>query len=291
MNKLVLSIAIVLMMVCSHLYLVQAQTCFCARVSSPTCSVVTERSVDVDGTVRCDSVLVSDCQSTVCDVEGNLFCESLATVRLEFNGTADICDSQVVSQLVVTTFGTELGTEDFASGGFAQTTSLSNQGLNTGAAGTVYYLQFTTGSDITSLQIIYEDGGTGSGVAVTLSGEKFQIYGGRDNLVREILPIGASNVLQNTFYSMLLWFQRSSADGTPDGAYKMYLVENLDILDLTREDVSPAAESAAFEFSRFGGGGNGGVGTNTANVQGFPSGYTGSDFLGTFAATSVLKVW
>mmetsp|Transcript_11863 Transcript_11863/g.21453 ORF Transcript_11863/g.21453 Transcript_11863/m.21453 type:complete len:302 (-) Transcript_11863:3619-4524(-) len=288
-KSLVLSFALVLIVSCLT---VQGQVCRCSQLIQPTCLLITERSVDGDGTTRCDLVTQTQCTPYQCDAEGNRACEAMALPLLGFNGTEDICTVELGAQLVLTDFRTELGAEDFAADGFTVFDSLSTQGLNVGPEGTVYYGQFTTGTDVTTDQVVFEDGGDGFGVSLVLSNQKLLFYGGGDNMLRESLPSGL--VLQNTFYSVLMWFKPASSFSTPDGEYKFYLSEGIDILDLTREQIAPSAESTVFASTELGGPNFGAIGI-VRILQGYPSadgGFPGVDFQGTYDnAGSVFKVW
>jgi len=98
-------------------------------------SVVVETSVGGYGTIRCNLLPVLDWHSKVCDSTETLFCESL------------LSSSSVELQTFM-----NLNLEQ---------KTLSSHGLNQGAAGTVCYSQFTTGSDVTTVQEHGRDLGSG----------------------------------------------------------------------------------------------------------------------------------
>uniref|UniRef100_A0A7S1EUA8 Uncharacterized protein n=1 Tax=Timspurckia oligopyrenoides TaxID=708627 RepID=A0A7S1EUA8_9RHOD len=259
------------------------QTCDCNSVTSTVCPTIQVASVDGDGTLRCVSGTVPSCESFFCELNGPAICTISNPETLVFTGVEDICIRQAVQVVIPADFTTLLGPNNFQTGAPSQHPSLSNQGLNDGVSGTVYYIRFTTGTDLTTSQILFEDGNARSGTAVQLVGGNFNLYVG-DGLKETI----SGGIFPNTFYSMILFARPATAAGANDGEYTFWIGENIDLLGVSLADVSPVADVSTLSATSLGGNSQLGVGRAAANAINNIAG----DFLGTFdAGNDVFQVW
>uniref|UniRef100_A0A7S0ZJT5 Uncharacterized protein n=1 Tax=Timspurckia oligopyrenoides TaxID=708627 RepID=A0A7S0ZJT5_9RHOD len=262
-----------------------AQSCDCDLGSNINCPVVQENTVDPDGTVRCIEVIVPTCEAYFCISGGPSFCTVSDVLSLKFNGTADICTLQP-AQLIspsLSTIGEILGTPSFRLAGPGTfITSLTNAGFTSGAAGTVYYVKFTTGSDITTSQIIFEDGGTALGLNVQILNGNFNFRMGAQSTPYETI----GGVQTNTFYSILIHARPST--GGNNGEYTIWIENNTDILDLTVPAANQVATDTSWGETGLSGGNAFGLGRLNSNALG---GITGN-FLGTFTGTNTdFQLW
>jgi len=151
-----------------------------------------------------------------------------------------------------------------AADGYISAASISDMGLETDS--NVFTMSFTTASDVTTAQTLFETGGGGRGLNVVIEDGRINVYAGNGN----DLELSA-DILADTEYNIALELNK-------DTDTISLLMSGVLALDEMNDSNSLVAQQIGWTDSDWDGGNHIGVGTIGG---GSSQGRTGGDFLGT----------